>query len=250
MTFPCAKNNYFDKHFFKISHKMRGGNSVKVNKINTFLFILFTALFAIRCFAPITNAYDFTYITPLAISYESLASINDNNYILPETYITEYNGITITLEKGVPITALNSLTAYIDITPNNLLLSNPHIYISSRLISEIRSFSKNQSEETLGIAKEITTIGENKNIIIIPSQSLRLDVYFHEMFHCYDNYLGHISEKKEFSQYVNSEGLTASSNVEYFAVIGACYLSSPQMLESVAPNSYKYIASLIENEPT
>lgn len=89
---------------------------------------------------------------------------------------------------------------------------------------------------------------QNKTIYI-STDSFGIDVLYHELFHCYDNANGNISESEEFLKLAEEEGGyfylegydESAKPAEIFASAGAMYLLEPEHLLFEAPQIYAYI---------
>ncbi len=175
-------------------------------------------------------------IGPLFTSYET-------RYLLNREYCGSYKGIKV--YKCGEINGENAAAhlRLLEAVPDSLADSCSSIYLTGGSLSV--PLIGEEEGQALGLTQNTT--------VYISTDSFGIDVMYHELFHCYDNANGNISESEEFRElagkeggYFYLEGYDESSRpAEIFASAGAMYLLEPEHLLYEAPQIYAYISERI-----
>lgn len=220
---------------------------IKINYIFIIIIIAVIAIGGIKNLSPANNAYGYTYKIPTYVSSDYLASYDGEVY--DKYYHTRYRGINVFVEKGVSVSKYNELISYMAETNETLFESSPDIYLTYNSIrSTLKGYDVPYSDEEiqyfLGLTFNKKTIGEIKRIVFISQVNMTSNVYYHELWHCYDFSHNLPSTTTEFQNLV--EGFANEANCyEDFASSGEIYSSVPEILKEFNPEIYDYFDNLL-----
>lgn len=172
------------------------------------------------------------FIGQVITSYET-------RYLFNREYCGSYKGIDVykcgEINKEHAAAHLRLLEA----VPDSLAECCSAIYLTGGSLSV--PIIGEEGGKALGLTQNTTTY--------ISTDTFGIDVLYHELFHCYDNAKGKLSESEEFLKladkeggYFYLEGYDESSHpAEIFASAGAMYMLEPEHLLYEAPEIYAFI---------
>lgn len=163
----------------------------------------------------------------------------ETQYLLSREYCGTYKGIDVYKCGEIDGTNAAGHLRLLETVPDTLADSCSAIYLTGGSLSV--PIIGEENGKALGLTQNTT--------IYISTDTFGIDVMYHELFHCYDNANGKLSESAEFLELAGKEGGyfylegydETSIPAEVFATAGAMYLLEPEHLLYEAPQIYAYI---------
>lgn len=163
----------------------------------------------------------------------------ETQYLFNREYCGSYKGIDVYKCGEINGENASGHLRLLEDVPDTLTDACSAIYLTGGSLSV--PIIGTENGKALGLTQNTT--------IYISTDTFGIDVLYHELFHCYDNANGKLSETAEFAEmaeeegeYFYLEGYDESSHpAEIFASAGAMYLLEPEHLLYEAPQIYAYI---------
>lgn len=163
----------------------------------------------------------------------------ETRYLFSREYCGSYKGIDVYKCGEIDRDNATGHLRLLETVPDTLADACSSIYLTGGSLSV--PIIGEEGGKALGLTQNTT--------IYISTDTFGVDVLYHELFHCYDNANGKLSESEEFLElsekeggYFYLEGYDESVlPAEIFAQAGAMYLLEPAHLLYVAPEIYAFI---------